>query len=114
MAAPVFAIPVLGTLLVSLVGSLATFLAAFVTKKIAFGLAAAIALATIITALLTTMRVIISGIEVAITDPHILMGLSIALPSNAAACLTAIATVWAACTLYAWQRTALDLFAKVS
>jgi len=106
--------PILASLLINLVSGLAAFFAQFVTKKIAFGLAVTAALSAIVIALLTAMRTIITGIEVVVSNPHFLLGLSIALPDNAAACLTAIATTWAACTLYSWQKSALDLFAKVS
>lgn len=105
---------ILANVLVSVVGGIASFLAQFVTKKIAFGLAAVTTLGVITVAVIAAMRTVVQGIAVALNEPLLLMGLSIGFPPNAPACVAAIATTWAACTLYGWQKSALDLFAKVS
>ena len=104
----------LGTLLVNLFSGLMNFFVHFMTKKIAFGVAVTVTLGGIIAAVIGTMRALVAGIAVAASDPAFLMGLSIGFPSNAPTCMAAIATCWAACTLYSWQKSALDLFAKVS
>ena len=106
--------PLFAALFVGMVQGIASFLVLFLTKKIAFGLAAVASLAVIVGVLLSAMRTAVTAINVTVSDPYILMGLGIGFPPNAPACIAAIATVWAACTLYAWQRKALDLFAKVS
>ena len=106
--------PLLGALLVSLVGGLAQFFVQFVSKKIAFGLAAVTTLSVITVALFVAMRTILTSIAITIGDPMVIMGLGMAVPDNAPACITAIATCWSACTLYSWQRKALTLFATVS
>lgn len=104
----------LGALLVNLVGGLMGFFVHFVTKKIAFGLAVVATLATIVGVVLAAMRTLITALAVTLSDPLFQMGLAMGYPPNASACIAAIATSWAACTLYSWQRDALDLFAKVS
>jgi len=38
--------------------------------------------------------------------------IGLAVPPIAGTCLGIIASTWAACTLYAWQKKALDVFVK--
>lgn len=102
--------PLLGSLLVSLVGSLAGFFAKYVGSKMAMGLASVAALGIMLTALLALMRSTIAALAPVIADNNFGVGLGIAIPPNASACFTAWLTVWSACTLYVWKKKALELF----
>jgi hypothetical protein len=106
--------PLLAGFLFAIVSTLMQFLVQFVTKKIAFGLAAVGTLSVITVALFTTMRAILGGLHALVSEPSAALGLAMAIPDNAPACLSAIALCWGACTLYSWQRTALQLFATVT
>jgi hypothetical protein len=104
--------PILAALLVTLFTGLAGFLAQYVTKKMAIGLALVAVLATITVALLLAMRALIAGIAPTIGSGNISIGLSIAIPSNASACITAVIACWTMCTIYTWKKKALTLFAQ--
>lgn len=105
--------PLLGSLLVQAFVGLASWLSTWMTKKIAIGIAAATVIGTMIGVLLAAMRAAINGVMTFVpADGYVLMGLNMAFPPVAAGCVTAVATVWAACTLYAWQRTALSMFLR--
>ena len=102
--------PLLGSLLVSLVGSLASFFVKYVSQKVAMGLASVATLAIMLGGLLALMRITINSISPAITESNFGVGLGLAIPPNASACFTAWFTMWTATTLYVWKKKALDLF----
>lgn len=104
--------PILGALLTSLFGSILTFLAAYLTKKIAFGVAAVAAYSTITLALYAVFRSVLNGLNgyvISMPEFWTLM-LQISIPPAAPFCFSSYMTVWSACTVYAWQRDALDAF----
>lgn len=105
--------PILGTLLVTLFSGFATFLVQFFGKKVTIGLAVVATLATITGLLLIAMRAAIAAIAPVVGDGNFAVGLSIAVPPNFTACVSAIVSTWSACTLYSWKREALKLFATV-
>jgi len=104
--------PLLAGLIATLASGLAEFFVYFVTKKTALGLAAATVLAGITAALILALHGIASTVMSSVTSPYIQMGLGIALPPAATVCMLSIAACWSACTLYSWQKTALDMFLK--
>jgi len=104
--------PLLGSLLVSLFGSIAGFLAQYFSKKLTIGLAFVATLTAITAALLLGMRGLIAAIAPVLGQGNFAYGLSLAIPPNASACVTAIVACWSACTLYSWKRKALQLFSQ--
>jgi hypothetical protein len=106
--------PAFATIVITLVAALAEFLVLFVTKKIAFGIAAVTTLGFITIALFVTLRTVLGGIANMVSDPDVVRGIAMVVPDNVPACISAYVTVWCACTLYSWQRKALELFATVS
>lgn len=100
--------PLLSALLVQCFTGLSVWLASYMTKKVAIGLAAALTISTIIGVLLGAMRLAINGILIAVpSNGFVLMGLTMAFPPFASTVVSTVATVWAACVLYGWQKTAL-------
>lgn len=102
--------PLLGTLLVSLFGNVAAFFLKYFSTKIAVGLASVATLGGLIAGLLALLRVTVIGLTPIIGDSNFAVGVGIAIPPNASACITAFMTMWGACTLYVWQKKAMDLF----
>jgi Family of unknown function (DUF5455) len=106
--------PKLATLLVELFSGLVSFLIQFVSKKVAFGLSVVVVLGSITAVLITALRAVFASLATSIGDSDFVMGFAMAVPDNAPACITAYVTTWSACTLYSWQKKALQLFATVS
>lgn len=104
--------PLAASLLVSLFGSLAGFFAQYFSKKLTVGLALVATLTLITSALLLAMRSAIATIAPVLGGGNFALGVGLAVPPNASACLTAIVTCWSVCTLYSWKRKALELFAQ--
>jgi len=105
--------PLLAGLLVNLFVGIAAFVAQFVGKKMAFGIAAVTLFSTLTAALFALMRTTIMSLADAGTLSGIIADMfGFAIPPVAPACVSAIITVWTACTLYKWQSKALDLFIK--
>jgi len=103
--------PLLGALLASLFAGLAQFFVQYVTKKVAVGAAAIVVLSGVTVIVFVAFRVVLGSLQASLTGGA-LTGLSMAIPPVAGACIAAITSIWTACTLYAWQRRALDLFVK--
>lgn len=101
--------PLLGTLLVNLVGGLAGFFAQFLTRKVAVVSAALVALSTITAALLLVFNSAVSPLVGQLFATEYGQFLGLAFPPVAGNCLVTIGTVWSACTLYGWQAKALAL-----
>lgn len=104
--------PLLAGLIVTLFSGFASFLVTYFGKKATIGLALVATLATITGLLLVAMRTAIAAVAPVIGDSNFAVGLSIAIPPNFSACVTAISGTWTACTLYSWKREALKLFAQ--
>lgn len=102
--------PILAGLLVSLFSSLASLFALQLTKKTAFGLAAVTTLGTLYGAMVVAMNAAVSPLVSALFSTSYGQFIGLAFPPMAGTCVGIIATSWAACTLYAWQKKALDLF----
>jgi hypothetical protein len=103
--------PLLAGLLVTLFSGLAQFLVQYLTKKTAVAVAAIAVLSTVTVGMFFALRATFSSLTGSLTG-NALVGFSMAVPPVAGTCLTAISAIWAACTLFAWQRRALDLFVK--
>lgn len=105
--------PLLGGLLVSLFSGLASFFVTFMTQKIAIGLAYVTTLSAVVVVLLVLMRTVLAPLAATVYSMPYAGWLGLVFPPAAGACLTAMATVWSGCVLYAWQRDALKLSASV-
>lgn len=104
--------PLLGALLVSLFSGLGSFLASFLSKKAAFGVAAAATLGTLYGAMVVFMNNAVAPILSSLFNTQYGQFIGLAVPPLAGTCLGIIASTWAACTLYSWQKKALDVFVK--
>ena len=104
--------PILAGLLVSLFSGLASFLVTFLSKKVAVGLAAAATLGGLYGALVVFMNSAVNPLLGALFNTQYGQLIGLAVPPLAGTCLGIIASTWAACTLYAWQKKALDVFVK--
>lgn len=105
--------PLLGALLVNLFTGIAGFFAQYIGKKAAFGLAAVAIFSTLTTGLFALMRTTINSLANGTQLTGIVAQLfGAAIPPVAPACISAIVTVWVACTLYKWQAKSLDIFLK--
>lgn len=103
--------PLLAAFLGSCFTALIQFLVKFVTQKTAVGLAAAALLTTVTVVVFVALRNVLASLSYALPDMAA-GAFAMTVPSVAPACLTAIATVWTATTLYTWQRRAIDVFVK--
>lgn len=104
--------PILAGLLVSCFSSLASFFALSLSKKVAFGLAAVATLGGLYGAMVVAMNAAVSPLLASLFSTSYGQFIGLAFPPMAGTCLGIVASAWAACTLYAWQKKALDLFAK--
>lgn len=105
--------PLLGGLFVTLLNGLAGFFAHFLGKKVAFGLAAVALFTTLTAGLFALMRATVISLASGSQLTGIVGSMfATAIPPVAPACVSAIITVWTACTLYKWQAKSLDLFVK--
>lgn len=104
--------PILAGLLVSMFSALASMFALNLSKKVAFGLAAVTTLGTLYGGLVVVMNAAVSPILGSLFSTSYGQFIGLAFPPIAGTCLGIIATTWAACTLYAWQKKALDVFVK--
>lgn len=102
--------PLLGGLVVALATQFGSLFALWFTQKAAIGLAAVATLATIVVALLVAMRAVVSPLLAQLFATEYGQFLGLAFPPIAGTCLAAIATTWAACTLYSWQKKGVELF----
>ena len=102
--------PILGGLLVSLFSGLASFLASILSKKLAIGLSAAATLGTLYGGMVVFMNTAVNPVLGALFSTSYGQFIGLAFPPMAGTCLGIIATTWAACTLYAWQKKALEVF----
>lgn len=103
---PLFA-AFLGNVLVGLAG----FFASFLTRKVAVAAAAVSAFGTAIAALLLAFNTLVSPLVAGIFSTSYGAVLGLAFPPIAGTCLASIASCWAACALYTWQRRAISLAA---
>lgn len=106
--------PLLGQLLATLAGGAAGSFFGNVAKKLGFALTAALAMSGMAGALFIAMRI---SLKVAsdnmIGAPAMFMeALQMVIPPVAPACMSTIATTWAACTVYAWRRDLAHMMAS--
>lgn len=102
--------PILAGLLVSLFTSLASLFAVDITKKTAFGLAAVASFGTLYGGMVVLMNTTINPIVGALFSTAYGQFIGLAFPPMAGTCVGVIAASWAACSLYAWQKKALEMF----
>ena len=98
----ILGIPLLAGIIGGLFTSFFTYLAKFFTKKIAV----AIAVIAVIISLTTAFIALISGMMAAIsvvTPPYVSLAMSLVVPNNATACVSAIITARLAHWAYAWN-----------
>lgn len=107
--------PLLGGLLAAAFSSILGVFAVYVTRKIAFALTAVALMSSITLAVYITMRGLMTALNSQVVGmPEIwTMFLGIGVPPVAPFCVGTYATVWATCTVYAWQRDLLKLVAVV-
>ena len=107
--------PVLGTLLVNAFAGLVAWLTTYVTRKVAFGLAAVAGMTALTVALYVAFRAALSvlvGVTTGVSSIFV-DALQMAVPPVASVCLSTYMTMWAACSVYVWQRDLLHLYVKV-
>lgn len=101
--------PLLGSLLLTLVSGFASFLAQFLAKKVAIIAAALTGLAAITVALLAVFNSLVAPLAEQAFSTEYGQFLGLCFPPVSGNCLAAIGACWAACTLYGWQVKALSL-----
>ena len=106
--------PILGSLLTNLFAGIVAWFAQYFTRKVAFGVSASVAFTGITAALYLAMRGTLAGLGSAVVGmPDFwVMVLGISVPPAAPFCLSSYATMWAACTVYTWQRDLLNIALK--
>jgi len=101
--------PLLGALLTTLFGGIATWFVSILGRKLAVAAAGIGALATITGALMLAMRSVVNPLLASMFSTQYGQFLGLAFPPVAGTCIAAIATTWAACALYKWQRAAVNI-----
>lgn len=105
-------------LLAAMIGTIAQALSVFFAiqfaKKIAFAIAAVSIFGTMYGAMVTTMNALINPLLTALFSTTYGQFIGLAFPPIAGTCFGIIATAWAACSLYQWQKQALDIFIKTT
>jgi Family of unknown function (DUF5455) len=101
--------PLLGLFLGAGLSGIVSFLAQFFVRKSAVALTAIASLSTITIALMYVMKSVVNPLLAsAFTTSHG-QAFGLAFPPVAGQCLTSIATMWAACAVFAWQYKAINL-----
>lgn len=101
--------PIFAALFSGVMASFASFLVQFVGRKMAVITAALAALALTSGALLITFNAIVSPLVAQAFNTEVGQFLGLAFPPVAGTCMAAMASCWAACTLYGWQLKALSI-----
>lgn len=101
--------PIFASLLVGCFAQVAVFFAQWFGVRTAMGMAAVAVYSGLVVALLAFLKATIAAIVPVIGETNFGVGLGLAFPPNASACLTAWFTVWAACNLFTWKSRALNL-----
>lgn len=99
--------PILGALVTLLFSKLMLFMGLLFAKKVALTLLGVAALATIAGALYATMRSVVIPLASSLFSTSYGSIIGLAFPPIAGQCILAITTVWSACALYSYQRTAI-------
>lgn len=99
--------PLLGALVQLLFSKLMLFMGLLFAKKVALTLAGITALVAISSALYATMRSVVIPLATALFSTSYGSIIGLAFPPIAGSCILAITTVWSACALYSYQRTAI-------
>lgn len=103
--------PILASLLASLVSGLGALLSVAFGAQVAVRLAAASALVTFGAALLVVFNTMVAPLVAVAFATSYGQLLGLAFPPVAGTCLAVVAAVWGACALYGIQRRALSIVA---
>jgi len=98
--------PLLGALLVSLVGGLASFLGSLFAKRLAFYVAAAAAVSAAFAAMLGVINGLFSGLAV-VAPVQLVVGSSWLIPENLDICISARVAAGVAVAIYRWHMNIL-------
>lgn len=104
--------PLMAGLLVTLFQAVTTFLAIRMATRTAFLLAAVGILWGLYGTMVTTMNTLVAPLATAIFSTSYGQFVGLLFPPIAGTCVAAITAAWAACTMYAYQKKALDMFVK--
>ena len=99
--------PLLGSLLVSLVGGLASFFAQFLARKVAVVAAGVAALTALTTGALLLFNAAITPMLGHLFETSYGQFLGLVVPPASGTCMAIIGANWAAVALYQWQKAAL-------
>lgn len=99
--------PIFAAMVSLLFTKLMLFLGFMFAKKVALVLLGVTALVTISAALYGVMRGVVIPLASALFSTSYGSILGLAFPPIAGTCIVGIFTVWSACGLYSWQRTAI-------
>jgi len=105
--------PLLAALLEALLSKLFLLLGLMFAKRVALAISGVVALTAISGALYATMRSVLIPLAGSLFSTSFGGILGMAFPPIAGNCIYAIATVWSACGLYAWQRTAIQRITSI-
>jgi len=107
--------PLLASLLAAAFSSVLGVFAIYVTRKVAFALAAVATMTALTAALYVTMRGLMTTLNSEMVGMSAVwtMFLGIGVPPVAPLCWSTYATIWATCTVYAWQKDLLRITVAV-
>jgi hypothetical protein len=108
--------PLLGGLLITLFGGIASFLVQFIAKKAALAIAAVATFGLLTAGLIAGLQLLVAGLITAFpeSNPVFLSMLWVAIPDNAAACVSVCIATDTACALYRWNAANVKLAASVN
>lgn len=99
--------PIFAAMVQLLFTKLMLFMGLLFAKKVALTLAGVAALVAIGSALYATMRSVVIPLASALFNTSYGSIIGLAFPPIAGQCILAITTIWSACTLYSFQRSAI-------
>lgn len=99
--------PIFAALVSALFTKLMLFMGILFAKKVALTILGVTALATVAGVLYATMRAVIVPLAASLFSTSYGSILGLAFPPIAGQCILGITTVWVACGLYSYQRTAI-------
>lgn len=101
------AMPIFAAMVTALFTQIMTFMAFMFAKKVALTILGVAALVTIAGVLYATMRGVVVPLAAQLFSTSYGSIIGLAFPPIAGQCILGITTVWAACGLYSYQRTAI-------
>lgn len=99
--------PIFAALVSALFTKIMLFMGLLFAKKVALTIAGVAALATVAGVLYATMRAVVVPLAAQLFSTTYGSIIGLAFPPIAGQCILGISTVWAGCTLYSYQRTAI-------